>query len=363
MAKEGANDERRAKGTLLEWLHARHGVAAGMDPRSLRPDALESTLRWARKLFGRGKYFPLEIEGWDSVPAAPSMFVSNHSGGTTIPDVWGFMVAWYARFGIARPLHPLAHDMILSTRTTGTFFEERGVLRANAEVALATLRDHRRDILVMPGGDIDTWRPYSARYEVRFGKRLGYVRTALRAGVPIVPMANAGAHETFYVLTDGRAVARALHLPQIARAEIFPIHFSLPWGIALGPWPHIPLPTRLRYRLGEPIYGPQLYASDEPIPEDVVKEIDAEVRVSIQGLLHRLRDEDPRENPFGSPDFWGASASTAVRHESRPASVTTSSPSASASVGVRAPRTRESHAPSAMQQPTISSIPPWMMAR
>ncbi len=284
----------KSKGSLLRWLHARHGDRSGMDPNAFSVDAVDSTLRWARKLFGAGKYFPLEVHGWENVPSRTTMLVSNHSGGTTIPDVWGFLVAWYDRFGTKRPVHPLAHDIIMSTPATGRFFERRGVLRAHSDVALAALGEHQHDILVMPGGDGDTWRPYSARYEVRFGNRVGYVRTALRAGVPIVPMANAGAHETLYVLTDGRAIARALGLPKIARAEVFPIHLSLPWGLTFGPWPHIPVPARLRYRIDVPIVAPRTFAPDEPIPDGLVREIDAEVRCSIQRLLHQLRDEDPR---------------------------------------------------------------------
>jgi 1-acyl-sn-glycerol-3-phosphate acyltransferase len=295
MTREARRGGTDIKGSLLNWLHARHANRPGMDPLALRTEAVDGTLRWARKLFGEGKYFPLEIRGWENVPATTAMLVSNHSGGTSIPDAWGFLVAWYERFGTERPLHPLAHDMILSTQAVGSFFEARGVLRANSGVALSALKDHGRDLLVMPGGDLDTWRPYSARYEVRFGQRLGYVRTALRAGVPIVPMANAGAHETFYVLTDGRAIARALRLPQIARAEIFPIHFSLPWGLCIGPWPHIPLPARLRYRIGDAIVGPRQYAPGEPIPDALVREIDAAARGTIQALLHDLRDSDPRK--------------------------------------------------------------------
>ena len=43
----------------------------------------------------------------------------------------------------------------------------------------------------MPGGDRDTWRPYSKRYDVCFAGRKGYARLAIKAGVPIVPIANA----------------------------------------------------------------------------------------------------------------------------------------------------------------------------
>ncbi len=82
---------------------------------------------------------------------------------------------------------------------------------------------------------------------------MGYARLALKAGVPIVPLAHARAHETLIVLSDGRRFARALGLPAIARASIWPVHLSLPWGLAIGPWPHIPTPARLRCRIGAPV--------------------------------------------------------------------------------------------------------------
>lgn len=278
------------KGRVLRWLHARSAHVRGMNPGAFEGAAVQETLRKAQHVFGEGKYFGLRATGLENVPAAPSMIVSNHSGGTSIPDVWGFMVAWYQHFGVERPLHPLAHDIIMSTPTTGSFFERRGVLRANSGVAVDALRNFRRDVMVMPGGDLDTWRPYRDRFKVRFSSRAGYVRTALRGGVDIVPVANAGAHETLYVFTDGRSIARALGLHALARGEVFPIHLSLPWGLAFGPLPHLPWPTNLRYRIGAPITLPRL-AEDEVPDETLVRDIDATVRSAIQGLLDELRDE------------------------------------------------------------------------
>jgi 1-acyl-sn-glycerol-3-phosphate acyltransferase len=282
------------KGRVLRWLNSKQPALAGMDPGNFDASAVEETLRWARKAFGPGRYFDLDVRGMERVGAGPVMVVSNHSGGTTIPDVWGFMVAWYEQFGTSRPLHPLAHDMILSTPGVGGFFERRGVLRANGAVATRALREFRHDLLVMPGGDLDTWRPYSERYVLRFGARSGYARTALRAGVPIVPVANAGAHETLYVLTDGKRLARAIGLPSFARSEVFPIHLSLPWGLGIGPLPHVPIPAKLRYRIAERIEAPRAYDDGEDPPEEVVREIDGAVRAAIQRMLDELKAEAAR---------------------------------------------------------------------
>jgi 1-acyl-sn-glycerol-3-phosphate acyltransferase len=274
------------KGHILRWLHRDSGVRWGTDPGAYEPDLVAGTLSRIGALFGERRYFRLESDGWANVPASPVMIVSNHSGGTMFPDVWGLMAGWYGTFGTERPLHVMAHEMVFSTRFTGPYFSQRGVLRAGRDMARSVLEDWRRDILVMPGGDLDTWRPFSKRYQVCFAGRTGYARLALEAGIPIVPVACAGAHETLIVLSDGQRIARALRLPQLARAEIFPIHLSLPWGLAVGPWPHIPTPARFRYRIGKPIL-PIAHADD--IVPAMVRDHDAAVRSSMQSLLDELK--------------------------------------------------------------------------
>src|SRR5438874_1085897 len=67
-------------------------------------------------------------------------------------------------------------------------------------------------VLVYPGGDVETHRPWTARNEVRFDGRKGFLRLAQEAGVPIVPVVAVGGQETFIPLTDGRRLARTLRL-------------------------------------------------------------------------------------------------------------------------------------------------------
>jgi 1-acyl-sn-glycerol-3-phosphate acyltransferase len=280
------------RGGLLRWLHRKGGVPDGAsDPGSYDPQYVTQILRFAGKFYGPGRYFDLDPRGLEHVPLKPVMVVSNHSGGTSIPDVWGFAYAWYAHFGVERPIHPLAHEMVLSTKTTARFFGRLGVLRAGRGVAADVVTKWKRDLLVMPGGDVDTWRPYRDRYKVQFGGRTGYARTAIVAGVPIVPVANAGAHSTLYVLTDGRRFARAIRLPELTRASVFPISLSFPWGLTIGPWPHLPIPTTLRYRFGAAIAPPALAPGEEPTDE-MVADVDASVRAAVQRLLDGLAAEE-----------------------------------------------------------------------
>lgn len=280
-----------ASSRLVRWLHGSRDVTWGGDPGAFDAEATLHTVEAAGRWFGPGRYFGLDARGWENLPAAPTLVVSNHSGGTTIPDAWGFGIAWYRRFGGSRPIHPLAHEIIMSTRLTGEFFGKRGVLRADKELAHEVLTRWRRDVLVMPGGDVDTWRPFRKRWQVCFGGRTGYARLALRAGVPIVPVANAGAHETLVVLTDGRRFARWLGLPKLARASIFPVSLSLPWGVAVGPLPHLPTPTTLRYRFGPPVLPPERVKPGAEPSDALVREYDRLVREAIQLQLDGLRAE------------------------------------------------------------------------
>ena len=240
-------------------------------------------------VFGPMGWFRVDVRGIETLPPSPVMIVSNHSGGTIIPDVWGFLWFWYRRFGTARPIHPSGHELIFANERIGRWFARRGVIHANPHLAREALA-RGRDLMVMPGGDRDTWRPYSRRYEVEFAGRTGYARLALQARVPIVPVAHAGAHETLIVLSDGHRFARAVGLRAIARAEVFPVHLSLPWGLAVGPWPHIPIPTTLRYRLGAPIPVPAELGAGDEVTDAMVLAHDARVRASVQSMLYALRD-------------------------------------------------------------------------
>lgn len=274
------------KSRLLRWLFPNGTGSFGGSLADFDPEAIRKTLSSVGRLFGPKSYFPLEMDGLEHVPASPALLVSNHSGGTTIPDVWGLAIAWYRHFGVHRPLHPMAHEMILSIGPTRRYFGARGVVDATREMALRVLTEWRRDLLVMPGGDLDTWRPHRDRFKVRFGGRKGYARLALDTGVPIVPVANAGAHDTLLILSDGRRFAERLRLPHLFRSSIFPVHLSLPWGLAIGPWPHIPVPARLRYRIG-PAIDPSRFR-DRGDQRAQVEALDVAVRDAIQRQLDVL---------------------------------------------------------------------------
>ena len=284
------------KGQGVRWIEGGTENGLGLNPSDFDADYLGMVIERMKLFFGgKHHYFRVSVHGWENVPAAPALIVSNHSGGTSIPDAWGLGFAWHTHFAMTRPLHVLAHELVFSVHAVGRMFARIGVLRARPELGQRVLGEWRRDLLVMPGGDIDVWRPYSERYKVKFAGRTGYARLALKTGVPIVPVVNAGAHETLRVLTDGAPLARLLHFPKLFRASIFPVSLSLPWGLTIGPWPHLPPPTHLRYRIGRPVIPEDVVKPGEEPTLPQVKAYDAKVRLAMQELLDDQREDDERE--------------------------------------------------------------------
>jgi 1-acyl-sn-glycerol-3-phosphate acyltransferase len=275
---------------VMRFIEAKTDNHLGLEPRDFDRQYVAKIIQGMGLLFGaKHRWFRVDVRGWENVPPAPAMIVSNHSGGTLILDTWGFGYAWHTHFQMNRPLHVLGHELIFSIPSIARVFAKSGVLRAQKTTAERVLVECRNDLLIMPGGDVDVWRPYRERYKVKFAGRRGYARTAMKARVPIVPVANAGAHETLRVISDGQWIAKRLHLPELFRARILPIHLSFPWGLTVGPWPHIPPPTCLRYRIGAPVLPDDGWPAQAEEPsEERVLAYDAKVQKAVQALLDDL---------------------------------------------------------------------------
>lgn len=199
-------------------------------------------------------YFRAEVKGFDRVPEdGPVLFVGNHSGGNMTPDSMVFMLGFNTYFGVERPIYALAHSLVTSWPIIGTFASKWGIITARPAAAKLAL-ERENSVLVYPGGDVDTHRPWTARHEIRFDGRKGFLRTAADAGVPIVPVVSVGGQDTFFPITDGRRAAEFLKLDKRARLKVLPVSLALPWGLNVGDFlGHIPLPAKIRMEILEPI--------------------------------------------------------------------------------------------------------------
>ncbi|MCC6877427.1 MAG: 1-acyl-sn-glycerol-3-phosphate acyltransferase [Sandaracinaceae bacterium] len=199
------------------------------------------------------RWFRPVVRGLDRIPDGAALYVGNHSGGLLSADTFIFGLRVLEARGIGDVPHGLAHEVVLKVPVMKQLLEALGAVPASHENAHRLFAAGRK-VLVYPGGDIDSMRPYAMRDRVVFGKRRGYLRLALRERVPIVPIVAAGAHATSIVITDGRAIAKALGLHRLLRIEVLPLTFSIPWGLVLGITPpYFPLPTRIFIEALDPI--------------------------------------------------------------------------------------------------------------
>lgn len=208
-------------------------------------------------------YFRAEVNGFDRIPEdGPVLFVGNHSGGNMTPDSMVFMLAFNTYFGVERPVYALAHALVTSWPIIGKLAGKWGIITAGPKAARAAL-DRGACVLVYPGGDVDAHRPWSARHEIRFDGRKGFLRTAKEAGVPIVPVVAVGGHDTYLPLTDGRKLAKLLRLDKLARLKVLPVSLALPWGINIGDFGgHLPLPAKIRMEVLDPIDVVERFGDD-----------------------------------------------------------------------------------------------------
>lgn len=228
-------------------------------------------------------YHRAEVTGLERVPDAPVMFVGNHSGGSMTPDAFLFLLAHQSWFSVDRPVHALAHAMVTSLPVLGDYVKRIGVVTAGPEAA-AQVFARDADALVYPGGDVDALRPWRRRFEIELDGRTGFLRTAHEHDVPIVPVVSDGVHDTFVVLTDGRGLARRLRFDRLLRVKSVPLVASLPWGLSLGDWfGHVPLPTKVRIDVLEPIDLRARYGDDLDVDDAY-----AYVRSTMQVGLSRL---------------------------------------------------------------------------
>ncbi|MGP3970450.1 lysophospholipid acyltransferase family protein [Streptomyces sp. 6N223] len=235
----------------------------------------EVLLTLLRPLFER--YFRVEVRGVEHVPAeGGALIVANHSG--TLPwDGLMLQLAIRDRHPADRHLRLLAADLVFRMPVINELARKAGHTLACAEDALELLE--RGELVgVMPEGFKGIGKPFAERYKLqRFG-RGGFVATALRARVPIVPCSIVGAEEIYPMLGNSRMLARMLGLPY------FPLTPTFPW---LGPLGAVPLPTKWTIQFGEPIGTGDLApeAAEDPM---LMFQLTDQVRETIQHTLYEL---------------------------------------------------------------------------
>ncbi|MBI2710896.1 MAG: acyltransferase family protein [Actinobacteria bacterium] len=189
------------------------------------------------------RWFRAEWEGLDRIPSdGGALLVANHAAA--IPsDAPVIMHGIETEMG--RPVYGLADHFFRRVPGVGTLWARNGGVVAHPDNAYRLLREQGQLVLVFPEGTKGPAKSYAERYRLRRFGRGGFVEIAMRAGVPIVPIAVVGAEESMPTLVRIPALAKLLRTPY------FPITANL---LAFGPLgAAVYFPAKFKLRVLEPV--------------------------------------------------------------------------------------------------------------
>jgi len=178
-----------------------------------------------------------------------------------------------------RPLYMLGEHWFKGYPGVGMLANKIGLVSANAANAQRLLRDEGRLVIVFPEGQKGSRKLYWQRYTLRRFGRGGFIKTALRAGVPVVPLAVIGAEEAMPIFA---------HVPLLQRLTgllYFPINHAFPhFGLAAT---MMYLPAKFKIHFLEPIHFDG-YRPQDADDLELVQRLAEEVRARIQEEVDRM---------------------------------------------------------------------------
>ncbi len=224
------------------------------------------------------RWFRAEWEGLEKIPAdGGALLVANHAAA--IPSD-APVIMHGIETELERPVYGLAEHLFKALPFVGTGWSRLGGVAAHPENAYRLLREQRQLVLVFPEGAKGTGKTYDERYQLRRFGRGGFVEIAMRAGVPIVPIAVVGAEESMPILFKVPSVSKALGIPY------FPVTANhLLFGPLLGSVAY--LPAKFKLRVLDPISFDVPPEQERYSKSRIMDEAEA-IRVRLQENLYDM---------------------------------------------------------------------------
>ncbi|MFT5443128.1 MAG: 1-acyl-sn-glycerol-3-phosphate acyltransferase [Myxococcota bacterium] len=246
--------------------------------------ALATTDRWGRsaepsflhQAFRQvcHKWFRVEWEGLHHIPTqGGALLVANHAGMMPID---GGVISVGIEEQRGRRVYGLAHHGFFQVPFAGTLLGREGMVAAHPGNAHRLLHDDQHLVVVFPEGEKGPVKPPSELYRLqRFG-RGGFVETAMRAGVPIVPIVLMGTEDATPVVARVKAAGQTI-----------PITLnSLLLGPVVGAF--APLPVKIRAQVLPPLQWddpPNLESYSRSVVMDRAEAIRAGMQDTLNVML------------------------------------------------------------------------------
>ena len=242
----------------------------------------EHTREIARRLYAPlyDHWFRVEWEGLEKIPkSGGALLVSNHAAA--IPsDAPVIMHGIEVELG--RPVYGMADFFFRGVPWFGTLWARVGGVPAHPDNALRLLHDQGQLVLVFPEGTKGPSKTYADRYRLRRFGRGGFVEIAMRAGVPVVPLAVVGAEESMPIIFRVPSLARLLGVPY------FPVTANM---LAFGPLGlTLYFPSKFKIRVLDPVTfdvppGQERYSKSRVMDEA------ERIRLTMQETLYDMLRE------------------------------------------------------------------------
>ncbi len=218
------------------------------------------------------KYFRLEVQGVENIPRrGPVILAPNHSGYSGFD---AFLLGHIVQKEAKRIPRVLTHHFWFLTESTAIPAQKMGFTEATYENGLNALKKGNA-IILFPEGEHGNFKPTSERYQIQEFKR-GFIRMALEAQCPIVPVVILGAEETHINL-------KKLKFTKFLRGSVIPLPLNV-----------LPLPAKWRIRFLEPIHLP--YKAGRVEDSELVHEIAQDIQEKLQQAIEESLND--RGNPF-----------------------------------------------------------------
>lgn len=249
----------------------------GIDPYGVDTQELGRAFTLLKRFY-RG-YFRVEVHGAHNIPKrSGAMLVGNHSGGVAID---GMMVISSCFFELDPPrlAHGMADKFIAALPGASHYSSRCGQFPGLPEHAERFLGDGRL-LMVFPEGARGTAKlAVDAHTLVRFGT--GFIRLALRTGVPIVPLAFLGGGDAMPTVANLKSIGKLLGVPYIPVTK-----YLLP----------IPRPTTFQLLYGKPIQFEGTGNEDDATIAGLVETVRNQILLLIeQGERLRSGEIEPEE--------------------------------------------------------------------
>ncbi|MEA2748248.1 MAG: hypothetical protein QOI41_2391 [Myxococcales bacterium] len=219
------------------------------------------------------------LDGTEHLPPSGAfLLVANHPSSVGLSELHAFMALYAKTFRGSRPLAGFALAATFGWWPLSWLFPQIGAIPSTYAAARSTLAKGV-PIAVFPGGDHECMRPFWQFDRADFGGRVGFLRIAREAWVPIVPMGFEGVCAP--LLLRSRLLPYLFMWPRLAGIKRYGLSVLAVIGAALilwlvplawhwraliaWAWAASPLsllswwPARIRIRIGAPIAPETLF--------------------------------------------------------------------------------------------------------